>query len=116
MHDLLSITWQSLCSPIPLALIVVLLMQLFGKKLIDLLVDLLPEKRKEQLRSLIINLVTWGLCYLIAALHINTLNPDGELVTSGMAFVVSLQAVTLSTGIYQGGKSVAKVFGMNGSQ
>ena len=109
MNDLLSITWQSLCSPVPLALIVVLLMQLFGKKLIDLLGGLLAPEREEQWRSLIINLVTWGVCYLIAALHI------GVQFLAGDAFVVSLQAVALSTGIYQGGKSVAKVFGMNGA-
>ena len=108
MNDLLSLTWESLSQPVPLALIVVLLMQLFGKKLIDLLVDLLPDEHKEQLRSLIINLVTWGLCYFIAALHI-----DVQFL-AGDAFVVSLQAVVLSTGIYQGGKSIVKAFGRNG--
>ena len=107
MNDLLSLTWESLSSPVPLALIVVLLMQLFGKKLIDLLGGLLAPEREEQWRSLVINLVTWGLCYLIAALHI-----DVQFL-AGDAFVVSLQAVALSTGIYQGGKSIVKAFGRN---
>ena len=107
MNDLLSLTWKSLSQPIPLALIVILLMQLFGKKLIDLLIGLLPEDRREKFRSLTINLVTWGLCYLIAALHI-----DVQFL-AGDAFVVSLQAVALSTGIYQGGKSIVKAFGRN---
>ena len=108
MNDLLSLTWESLSQPVPLALIVVLLMQLFGKKLIDLLGGLLAPEREEQLRSLIINFVTWGLCYFIAALHI-----DVQFLT-GDAFVVSLQAVVLSTSAYQGGKSIAKAFGRNG--
>ena len=105
--DILELTWDSLASPIPLALVVVLLMQLFGKKLIDLLVSLLPSERVEQLRSLVINFVTWGICYLIATLHIDV------QCLAGDAFVVSLQAVALSTGIYQGGKSIAKAFGRN---
>ena len=109
MSDLLNVTWQSLSSPIPLALVVISLMQLFGKKLIGLLIGLLPEDWQEKLRSLTINLVTWGLCYLIAALHI------GVEFAAGDAFVVSLQAVALSTGMYQGGKSIAKVFGRNDS-
>ena len=109
MNDLLNLTWQSLNNPVPLAIVVVLLMQLFGKKLVDLLMELLPEKQREQLRSLAINAITWGLCYLITTLHISA-----EFV-AGDAFVVSLQAVALSTGMYQGGKSIAKVFGRNGS-
>ena len=109
MNDLLNVTWQSLSQPVPLALIVVLLMQLFGKKLIDLLGGLLAPEREEQLRSLVINLVTWGLCYLIAVLHI-----DVQFL-AGDAFVVSLQAVALSTGVYQGGKSIVKAFGRNSS-
>ena len=109
MNDLLSLTWESLCNPIPLALVVVLLMQLFGKKLIDLILGLLSDVRKEQLRSLVINIITWGISYLIAMLHI-----CAEFST-GDAFVVSLQAVALSTGIYQGGKSIAKLLGRNGT-
>ena len=109
MNDLLNVTWQSLSDPVPLALVVILLMQLFGKKLIDLLLGLLSEERREQLRSLAINLVTWGLCYFIAALHI-----DVQFL-AGDAFVVSLQAVALSTGMYQGVKSIAKAFGRNSS-
>lgn len=84
-------------------------MQLLGKKLIDLLIGLLSEDWQEKLRSLTINLITWGLCYFIAALHI------GVELAAGDAFVVSLQAVALSTGGYQVGKSIAKVFGRNDS-
>lgn len=108
MVDLLSLTWESLSNPVPLSLIALLLMQLFGKKLIDLLMGFLPEKRRIQLRSLVINVVTWGFCYLIAALHIDVQFLGGD------AFVVSLQAVALATGMYQGGKSVAKLLGRNG--
>ena len=108
MNDLLSLTWESLSQPVPLALIVVLLMQLFGKKLIDLLIGLLPEDCREKFRSLAINGITWGICYLIAALH------KGIQFSAGDAFVVSLQAVALSTSMYQGVKSIAKAFGRNG--
>ena len=107
--NLLNLTWESLSQPFPLSLIVVLLMQLLGKRLIDLLIGLLSEEWQEKLRSVTINLVTWGLCYLIAALHI------GVEFVAGDAFVVSLQAVALSTGEFQIGKSIAKVFGRNGS-
>ena len=107
MDALLSIMWSNLNDPIPLSIIVVLLMQLFGKKLIDLLIGLLSEDRREKFRSLAINGITWGICYLIVALH------KGVQCSAGDAFVVSLQAVALSTGIYQGGKSIAKAFGRN---
>lgn len=107
MSDLLNLTWESLSNPIALAVVVVLLMQLFGKKIIVLLVGLLPEKAREQLRSITINAITWGLCYVMAVLHI------GVQFSAGDAFVVSLQAVALATGMYQGGKSIAKAFGRN---
>jgi len=58
MNSLLDVTWQSLSSPIPLSLIVALLMQLFGKKLIDLFVGLIPEDKREQFHSLTINFTT----------------------------------------------------------
>jgi len=105
--DLLSLTWESLVESTPLAVIVVLVMQLFGKRLLDLLVALLPEEHREQWRSIIINVTTWGLCYLIVALHID------ENLSAGNALVVSLQAAALATGIYQTGKSVTKVLAKN---
>jgi len=109
MSDLFSITWNSLKNPIALSVVIALLMQFFGKKLIGLLVDLLPENKREQFRSLAINFATLGLCYLIAALHIN------EQFLRGDAFVVSLQAMVLATSEYQAVKSISKVFGRNGA-
>jgi len=84
-------------------------MQFFFKKIIDLLLGLASESTADRVRGLSINVVTLGVCCLLAALHI------GEQFAVGDAFVVSVQAFALATSEYEAVKGLLKFLGRIGT-
>jgi len=102
MPELAELTWDSLRNPFYLALLALLIMQLFKKGIELLLCKLLPE-HAEDLKGIFINVITFAVCIVISLLHV------GEEFSQGQAFVVAVVAAAVSTGAYETGKNVLKL-------
>lgn len=111
--EVLNFTWEALSDPIPLSIFAMIIMQLVGKQIIELLREgvirlagLFTKKPQADIavewtqRGFVINLATIGICLVVSLAHV------GPELTDKQAIVNSVIAGILASGDYEWIKNV----------
>ena len=122
--DIADLTWQALEQPLVLGLAVLLLMLLLGNPLIHLLFsagwrlywqwqrrEVRPEPEPWPVRSLVVNVVTFGVAGALAAWRMRSAeSPPAE---SGQVFITALVAFAMAVAGYEPLKNVLRSLGFD---